>query len=480
MRAFVVAVLAVLAGCGGGEAQALVLENDAGEDAVVDSSTETDPADSALVDSAIMEMTPPDSGPVKPSWDLGEAKRSSCIFGPGSTTTETVGPAVPHGSALPFDHVVVLMMENRSFDHYFSKLPEHAGVTDVDVATDDHSNPDPVDTLPVKRFHETRYCTVDTAHNWGPVHLQYDEGLMDGFVMTSNPGGARAMGYYDGTDLPYYYWLAKTFGIGDRHFCSLLGPTWPNRFFFYGATAWGRTHTPDTPPLDKTKIVNLLDTAGQSWKIYRAGTASFGVVFGPMYAGSSISKFDDDVKNDNLPSLSIIDPNFSGGSMGDQNDEHPPANIQKGQAYVKRVLDALWSNPKVWQKTVFIVTYDEHGGFYDHVAPPPACEPDGDVPPDYKYDRLGFRVPMLVISPWSRPGYVSHYVTDHTSITRFIENRFDLPAMTNRDANAWPMLDYFDFDKPSFSTPPTDAPSATPDPAGVEWCNKNMPGTGKP
>jgi len=423
--------------------------------------------------------TVPDTGPIKPVWDINADKRKTCLYGPGSKTTETIGPAVPHGDALPFKHVIFLMQENRSFDHYFSKLPSY-GVKDVDVAGDDETNPDPTTGKPVKRYHETRYCVVDTAHNWAPVHLQYDDGLMDGFVMTSNPGGARAMGYYDQTDLPFYYWMAKTFAISDRHFCSLLGPTWPNRFFFYGGTSWGRTHTPDTPPLGKPKITEQLEAAGKKWKIYRNGLVSFGLVFGPTYAGTAFSNFEDDVKNDRLPELSILDPNFSGGEKGAQDDEHPPANVQKGEKLAKRVYDALAKNPEVWKKSVFIISYDEHGGFYDHVPPPEACQPDGDVPPDFKFDRLGIRTPLFVISPWTKAGYVSHTVTDLTSITRFIQNRWDLPALTRRDANAWPMLDFFDFSKMSFESLPTGGPAAEPSAAGLEWCSKNDPGTGLP
>ncbi len=455
-------VLAFTVGCG---SDGDTPSSDAGADAAVD----------AAADGAIEA----DAGkPTQiPTWDIHVQDRLGCTFGKGDTTVATVGPDVPHGDALPFKHIVFLMMENRSFDHYYSRLPA-AGVTDVDVATDGHTNPDPGPPVTqVGRFHETRYCIADVNHEWGAVHLQYDDGKMDGFVVTNNPGGARAMGYYDETDLPYYYWLAKTFGISDRHFSSLLGPTWPNRFFFYGGTAWGRTKTPDTPPLNEPKITNLLEDKGRSWKIYRDGTISFGLVFGPKYAGSALSQFDADVDADTLPDLALIDPAFSGSG---QNDEHPPTNMQLGQKLTARVLGKLMSNPKVWQSTVFILSYDEHGGYYDHVPPPEACEPDGTRPSDYAYDRLGVRVPILVASPWTKKGYVSHLVTDLTSITRFIENRFDLPAMTKRDANAWPLLDMFDFANPTFGTPPSGAPSADPSPAGVTWCANNPPGTGKP
>lgn len=435
--------------------------------------------DADLEDSAIDTDDPTgettvDSAPVKPSFDVNEEKRKSCLFSVGSKTTATIGPMVPHGDALPFKHIVVLMLENRSFDHYFSKLPAN-GVTDVDVMKGTETNPDPTSGKPVSVYHETRYCVTDCAHNWGPVHLQYDDGLNDGFVVTSNPNGERAMGYYDQTDIPYYYWLAKTFATSDRYFCSLLGPTWPNRFYFWGGTSWGRTHTPDTPPLGKPRITDLMNEAKRSWKIYRNGTASFALTFGPTTANAGVSydNFVKDVAANNLPDLAIIDPNFSGGANGGQDDEHPPANVQKGQRFVKNAIDTLARNPAVWKETVLFITYDEHGGFYDHVPPPEACEPDSDRPPDFKFDRLGFRVPMLAISPWTKKGFVSHIVADHTSITRFIENRFDLAAMTRRDANAWPLLDIFDFSKMSYETFPTGAPEATVSVSGAEWCSKN-------
>ncbi len=424
-----------------------------------------------------------------PPYDVNAAQRDGCTFGPGDLTTTTVGPDVPHGDALPFKHIIVLMMENRSFDHYFSQLPSY-GVTDVDVATDQDFNVDP-DSNPVQqinRYHETRYCIVDPDHEWTSVHLQYDNGAMDGFVATNNPGGGRAMGYYDQTDIPYYYWLAKNFAISDRHFCSLLGPTWPNRFYLYGATSWGNTKTSDgtifinQKHITAPKIMDLLDTAGRSWKIYR-DHLSFAAIFkptDPKYFGSSMDTFDSDVDANSLPDVAFVDPTLYGTTSGPTNDEHPPSNLQRGQQFTERVLKKLMSNPAVWQDTVFFLVYDEHGGYYDHVPPPPACEPDNDVPPDFPFDRLGMRTPLIVASPWVRPGYVSHLVTDITSITRFIENRFDLPAMTNRDANAWPMLDMFDFGQP-MATTPSGAPAATLDPAGVQYCTANPTGgTGLP
>ncbi len=417
-----------------------------------------------------------------PSYDVHADDCTGCTFSSGSKTTDTIGPNVPHGDALPFEHIVVLMFENRSFDHYFSRLPDY-GVTDVDVASPTTSNPDPdaVPPSPLQSFHESRYCTKDTNHEWEAVHQQYDNGKMDGFVATNNPGGGRAMGYFDQTDLPYYYWAAKNFAISDRHFCSLLGPTWPNRFYFYGATSWSNVKTGDVSFLtnaayqNSDKIMDQMDQAGKTWEIYKDGLTSFAILMGLSFSGTNIAAFESAVDSDTLPNLAIIDPNFSGSG---QNDEHPPANIQLGQQFAARILNKLMSNPTVWQKTVFIMLYDEHGGFYDHVPPPAACIPDGEAPVTYAFDRLGIRTPLIVASPWVKPGYVSHTDTDITSVTRFIQNRFDLPAMTARDANVWPMLDMFDFQ--NAASLPGGAPSAGPSQAGIDYCANNPPGTGVP
>ena len=488
------ALLGILAaiGCGGGSQGEAAGDGgldagDATSDGIVDAPSPRDGShdgakpdgsmDASMSDDAGGDGSPDGAVNQVPPYDVHQGDRLGCTFGPGSLTTDTVGPTVPHGDALPFAHVVVLMMENHSFDEYMSGLPA-MGVTDVDVADDSYSNPDPGPPLTtVHRFHETRYCIADTTHDWGPVHLQYDDGLMDGFDVTNAPGGARAMGYYDQTDIPYYYWMASTFSTSDRYFSSLLGPTWPNRFFFYGATSWGRTSTPDTPPLNENKILNELDTAGRTWQIYSEGTTSFAIVFGPMYAGTSMTQFFTDVANDALPDVAILDPTFSGSG---EDDEHPPTDMQLGQALSASIVSALMAQPSVWASTVFFQVYDEHGGYYDHVPPPPACVPDGYTPPDYAFDRYGIRVPVMVVSPFVKAGYVSHLVMDHTSIDRFIENRFDLPAMTARDANAWPMLDMFDFESPPFATPPGGAPPATVDQAHSDWCANNPPGTGMP
>src|SRR5262245_12090882 len=220
-----------------------------------------------------------------------------------------------------------------------------------------------------------------------------------------------------------------------------------------------------------------------SWKIYYSDLpfgAIFGYVRGKFATNTVQMNLTDDSQNQllldaasgNLPQVAYVDPAFTGEA---ENDEHPPTNIQKGQAYVAKILNALMNGP-AWSTTAILLTYDEHGGYFDHVPPPPACLPDA-IPPDLNpgdepgaFDNYGIRVPFVAISPYSKRAFVSHAVYDHTSVLRFIETRFDLPALTKRDANADPLLDLFDFSKQTFAKPPR-LPAAVIDEDHLEECS---------
>jgi phospholipase C len=224
-------------------------------------------------------------------------------------------------------------------------------------------------------------------------------------------------------------------------------------------------------------VFNLLDAAGITWRIYYS-QIPFADEFSYVrdHAPGNVVPIDQyyaDAAAGTLPQVSFIDPIFA--SQADtETDEHPCSNIQVGEQFVANVTDALFASPD-WSSTAMFLTYDENGGFYDHIAPPPAPVPDaippmldpGDTPG--AFDRYGFRVPVAVISPYTKPHYVSHVVEDHTSILRFIETRFGLPALTNRDANANPMLEYFDFSHAAFATPPS-LPAAPLDPTQFAAC----------
>jgi phospholipase C len=408
----------------------------------------------------------------------------ACTFHAGALPTDTLPAGTPHGAAIPIDHIVVLMQENHSFDNYFGRLPAF-GHHDVDGLPAGAANPDSNGT-PVSTFHENRYCTADTDHSWTGSHLEFSGGKNDGFVIQNNPDGARAIGYYDQGDLPFYYALAGNFAIGDRYFCSVLGPTFPNRMHLLAGTSFGHIRNDLNPTgFVQPTIFDTLNAHNVSWRVYYNDFSYAGLLFHLSSASRArlvrFTNFMRDAAAGTLPQVSFVDPAM--GIVSVEFDEHPPANIQQGQQFAAQVTEAVLDSP-TWPRTALFITYDEHGGFYDHVPPPAACPPD-DIAPmldpsdpssDFpaQFDRYGFRVPLMVVSPYARPGFVSHVIYDHTSILRFIETRFDLPALTNRDANAQPMLDLFDFSHPALLNPPLLSP-ATVDPVQLQQCRDDFP-----
>jgi phospholipase C len=388
----------------------------------------------------------------------------------------------------PIGHVVVLMQENRSFDHYFGQLHRYQvakyGSSDVEPEPATASNPDPSGGPPITAFHQTEYCEVaDLDHSWNGTHKEWNNGAMDGFtaanVNAKDTNGHRAMGWYDERDLPFYYDLYSTFGTSDRQFSSALTQTFPNRFYLLAGTSFG--HIRNDYPLDpgqfaQETVFNRLDRQNVSWRIYVSQVA-FALVFQYVRNNSvghvfPISQYYADAAAGALPQVSFVDPNFV-GPTNVENDEHPSSNVQIGQKFVSDVTNALFQSPN-WSSSALFLTYDEHGGFYDHVAPPAAVAPDaiapallaGDVPGGF--DRLGIRVPLAVVSPYAKRHFTSHVARDHTSILRFIEDRFGLGTMTARDAAADNMSEFFDFTQAPSAAPPLAA--ATIDPAQFAKC----------
>ncbi|MEW5740141.1 MAG: alkaline phosphatase family protein [Myxococcota bacterium] len=399
-------------------------------------------------------------------------KLAACTFGPGALAKDTLPGAARVGSAMPIDHFVLVMQENRSFDHYYSRLT-HGG---VHVAGSEITNPDALGN-PVKRYHETRYCIRDVNHSWSGSHRQYNDGKMDGFVVTNEPEGARAMGYFDETDLPFYYALSRTFAISDMHFSSVMGPTQPNRLYYWAGTSFGAIRN-GLPPQGAPSLFTRLNDANVRWNSYVSDVASPAVFVNLLSANNEhfrpIDEFFADAAAGKLPPVSVVEATFTGGVQADQTDEHPASNIQHGQAFTAKVVNAVLTSPQ-WPRTALIFLYDEHGGFFDSVPPPKACEPDelrpiGDE--ERRFDHLGFRTPLIVVSPFARRGYVSHVPVDHTAVLRLVEARFELPALTRRDANAWPLLDLFDFEHPDVSVPKL--PEAVIDPERDAACKRDF------
>jgi phospholipase C len=381
------------------------------------------------------------------------------------------------------------MQENRSFDQYFGHLKGH-GQDDVDVAPASTSNPgstaDGGTGADIAWHHETEYCVHDTDHGWPASHREYDDGKNDGFAVAnsvaSDPTGSRALGYYEQADIPFYYDLASTFATSDRYFCSILGPTYPNRLYLMGGTSFGivTTDVNVLAPPGVNQVFKELNDKNIDWKDYHASISQvllysdFATDMAQAAHFVDISEFAKDAAAGTLPAVAFIDPNFAGNVL-QENDEHPPADIQLGQKFVYDQVQALMHSPE-WKSSALFITYDENGGLYDHVAPPAACAPD-DTPPRLNpelggFDRLGFRVPLILVSPYAKRHFVSHEVHSHTSILRFIEAKFGLAAITNRDANSDAMFDLFDFESPNNDVPSFTEPVVSD--AGASRCLQNF------
>jgi len=398
----------------------------------------------------------------------------------------------PAGSDLgAIEHVVFVMQENRSFDHYFGSYKGVQGFDDHAAGTlGAFAQAYPVNTtrpplgavLPFHLDSTTGHdeCTHDLNHSWRPQHLCWNAGAMDSFVkihtepqLDGANSGLLTMGYYTRADLPFHYALADAFTLCDRYHSSIMGPTHPNRLMALSGTIdpQGRHGGPVLTTertsralfsVNWTTVPELLEDARVSWKTYttpgqgfiprnpelgfgdailpyfaqyrRPSSPLYQRAFLPTYPGG----FSHDVKTGQLPSVSwIVAPNGY--------DEHPPGAPGYGAWFLNNVVRTLTSNKKIWSKTVLFITYDENDGFFDHVAPPvaPVGTPGeyvsvNPLPPDAQGVSgplgLGFRVPMLVVSPFSRGGYVSSDVFDHTSQIRFLEERFGIRA---NNISAW-------------------------------------------
>jgi phospholipase C len=401
------------------------------------------------------------------------ANRAACRYEAGALPAETLDRRAPHADAIPIDHFIVVLQENRSFDHYFQMLPQR-GVPDADVAPPDFSNPTPDAGTPTSIFHETDYCEKDVPHDAEREETQYADGTLSGFIESAmqNP---HVLGYYDEPDLPYYYALARTFALGDHYFSALLGPTWPNRMFMESGSSFGKLGNNSVGDETAT-IYHQLQQSGHSWVIY----SDTKVFEESMYPGlrdeagahfASMKQFYADAQAGDLPAFAWVESQLRVDSTGD--DEHPPADIQIGQQWVTRVIAALFASPN-WSSSALFWTYDENGGFFDHVPPPHACPPTAADASNDAFKRYGLRVPFVVVSPWAKPHYVSHDVLSHSSLLRMVQARFELPALSARDANAQAPFDLFDFSAPSFAMPP-DLPEAVVDADELASCKQAYP-----
>ncbi len=415
-----------------------------------------------------------------------------CSSSSGSVPpTTAIPPMLRQAGSLPFPtrpvgvdqipqikHIVVLMMENHSFDNVLGLIGRGDGFTLDSHGQPTATNPDGHGNL-VHAFHMPTECqTRGIGNDWKVAHEAYDHGKLDGFVTGTT---AEAMGYLTEDDLPFTCGMASTFPIADRYFCSAMAQTDPNRRYLIAGTSLGLiddTFPSALPP--NGVIFQQFDKHGITWKDYYSTLPTMGV-FLPllsdpaMRAGlAGIDEFYTDAAAGTLPSFSLVEPDY------DKQSEEDPQDVQFGDQFVGKIVNAVMSGPG-WPSTMLIWTYDEHGGYYDHVPPPRAVPPD-DVPPALVpgdppggFDRYGFRVPAGVVSPYARRHFVSHTVYDHTSILKTVEEKWNLPALTRRDANASSLFDMVDLTSAPFHTPPV-LPAAA-DPTAASGCLTTGAGT---
>ncbi len=374
-------------------------------------------------------------------------------------------PRLPEGTdTLPeIDHVLVVMLENHTYDNVLGMLRGRGdGFTLGPDGLPTASNPGPGGEV-VHAFSMPNACQqVGHPYNtWDAGHQSYADGAMDGFVLSAS--GPVAMGYLDEGVLPFTYSLARTYPLCDRYFSSVMAQTYPNRRYLMAGTSLGQvadTLSVTAKPPNGT-IFELLDAHGITWTNYYSSLPTIGIwtyLLEEPGIPSHLASFDRflaDAAAGTLPAFAIVDPNF-----GTQSEEDPQ-DVQFGDDFLAQVVGAVTAGP-AWRRTLLVWTYDEGGGYFDHVPPPPAPKPDDvppdiTVPPDYPggFDRYGFRVPSGIVSAYARPHHVSHTVYDHTSVLATLERKWNLPALTYRDANARDLLDCLDLHgPPRFLEPP--------------------------
>ena len=498
----------------------------------------------------------PGSNYVFAGWSGACTGSSSCSV----TLSSSESVTATFGATLQgLNHIVIFLQENRSLDHYFGAMRQYWSKNSIADQPFDglpQFNPTSGTILPlyaapptnpgcdpalstatncvastsytsnqVTSFHMASVCNEEQSPFWNEAHVDWDLNdptgvnppAFNGFVQASandarqvspplnDVNGLRAMGYFDGDDLNYYYFMASNFATSDRWFSPVMSRTQLNRMYLLAATSAGHAY-PLAPPysaLSNTTIFQELQNAGISWKIYvnpdgtNCSATDSSCLIGFSYINMfdyeqtilasptllqnivPITQFTTDVQNGTLPQVALIEPASVAGL-----DEHPnnvdtsaPTNIQEGANYAAGLINAFMVSPN-WSDSAMIFTYDEDGGYYDHVSPQPATPPDSPSSPTYvpidlqpgdicdgsgqlgtgtcNFAHTGYRIPLIVISPFAKKNYVSHTVYDYTAALALIEKRFGVPALTNRDAAQADMsIDFFDFVNAPWATPPS-------------------------
>jgi phospholipase C len=487
----------------------------------------------------------PASGAFFAGWSAACAGTGSCTLTMNANKSATATFKI-NQTVKVLNHIIFMAQENRGLDHYFGALRAYWRANGfADRSFDGLPQFNPTSGLaplygppPTNRGCDPAYpppndCIIDSASpritsyklntqcienpspSWNESHVDWNLNAyysstptLDGYVWTNahdarnnqppyhDIDGIRSMGYYDDTDLNYYYYMASQFSTSDRWFSPVMTRTGPNREFLIAATSQGDAYplgsdSADQSLLTATTIFQELQNAGISWKIYvnTQNTAcatnptpqcllsltyirnfAWGQKIPANYPGhlATMTQYFADVKNGTLPQVAQIEPASAAGldEHGSDSDAYP-INIQLGAKYVSSLINALM-NSVSWKDSAFILTYDEFGGLYDHVAPKPTVSPDGIKPkdlmpgdicttatgPDCDFTYTGYRLPLIVVSPYANKHFVSHTVMDLTAILKLIEIRFGLPALTKRDAAQQNMTSFFNFNFPPWMKPP--------------------------
>lgn len=360
-----------------------------------------------------------------------------------ATTAETPASAaaLPPPDASGIDHIVLVMMENRSFDHYLGWLPgadgQQAGLSYRDRNDVLHA------THHLRDFQGCAHPDPDHSFEGGRAEL--NGGRCDGWLRAGS-NDEFAIGYYTADDLAFYGNAAPYWTACDRYFSAIMAETYPNRFYQHAAQT-DRIHNSSTVSTLPT-IWDRLAEAGLRGRYYYYD-APFLALWGDKYLPISApyAAFLADCRTGNLPEVAFVDPKFLDEDSGTSADDHPHADIRAGQSFLNQVYDAVTSGP-AWERTLLVINYDEWGGFFDHVAP--AVAPDTNP----QWGLRGFRVPGLVISPLARRGYVAHDVYDHTSVLKTVEWRWNLRPLSPRDSAARNIAEVLDFTGPPDLTAP--------------------------
>jgi phospholipase C len=383
--------------------------------------------------------------PLSRSRFLGTAALALAGSQPLLRSALTLPAVLPKPAKSGIDHIVIVTMENRSFDHFLGWLPgadgKQAGLTYTDAAGTAHQ------TWPLAP--DFQGCAYhDPDHSYEGARVEWNNGACDGWLRAGK-NDLYSIGYYRRQDLPFFSKVAPAFTTCDRFFASIMGPTFPNRIYSLSGVTDRTSNL--TVRIELPTIFTRLK-AKRIPSAYYYGSFDFLLLY-QVYRDISKkhAQFFKACKTGKLPAVSFIDPNWTftdeGPASGNQgNDDHPHADIRAGEYFMSTIYNAVTKSP-AWPRTLLIFTYDEWGGFFDHVSPPAA----NDVKPEYQ--QRGFRIPCVLVSPFARRGRVDHGVYDHTSILRLIEWRFGLEPLSMRDAEANNLANALDFSKRRLAVP---------------------------